>query len=187
MILYREGVFFLTNKKIKKLVLCALLSAICYILTLFTSIPALYTKGFVNLGDLSVALCAYVAGGAFGALSASIGSVLADISMGFALYAPATFIIKGIMALIESYFFIKAKHSKKRVNIVLNFIFGCVLAEAFMVMGYFAFEYLLYGIAAAVSVTGNVIQSLVSVVASLAVIPVFKNNKIISKMSESMK
>jgi uncharacterized membrane protein len=41
--------------------------------------------------------------GPFAAISAAIGSALADLIVGYSLYMPATFLIKGLMGLISGF------------------------------------------------------------------------------------
>ncbi|MBQ3131681.1 MAG: ECF transporter S component, partial [Clostridia bacterium] len=83
------------------------------------------------------------------------GSGLADILLGSALYAPATFVIKGLMALIA------AKLLKKgSMRIPRLLVSGIV-----MVAGYFAYECIIYGASVAVlSVPANLIQAVLGAV-----------------------
>ena len=62
-------------------------------------------KGYINLGDAIVLLCAFLLPPSYAFFAAGIGSMLADIFSGYAVYAPATFIIKGLMALAAYFIF----------------------------------------------------------------------------------
>ncbi|MBR6616808.1 MAG: ECF transporter S component, partial [Oscillospiraceae bacterium] len=87
------------HQNIQKLVFSALLASLTCVCTMVIQIPGLTTGGYINLGDSIVLLCAWYAGGFYGAAAAGIGSMMADIFSGYAVYAPATFVIKALMAL----------------------------------------------------------------------------------------
>ena len=87
-------------EKITRLLsLTAVLAAFCCVATLVLVIPS-PTGGYMNLGDTIVLLSCYLLGPAYGAASAAFGSALADLLAGYASYVPATFVIKGLMALL---------------------------------------------------------------------------------------
>ena len=71
---------------------------------------------------------------------------------GFALYAPATFVIKGLVALVAWLLYRKG-------NIVRTLI-AFIAAEAVMVAGYFAFEWFVAREYAVVDILGNSIQGI---------------------------
>ena len=80
----------------QKIVMASLLASLVCVATMVIKVPMPY--GYANLGDSIVLLAGWVLSPLYGFLASAIGSVLADILSGFALYAPATFIIKGLMA-----------------------------------------------------------------------------------------
>lgn len=55
-------------------------------------------NGFVNLGDCFVLLSGWLLGPWWGGAAGGIGSMLADLLLGYGHYAPGTLIIKGLMA-----------------------------------------------------------------------------------------
>lgn len=81
---------------IKKLVLAALFGALAYIGFAFLriDIPIGFTKTAFHLGNIFVILASLILGGWVGGLSGSIGLTLADLTSGYALYAPTTFVLK---------------------------------------------------------------------------------------------
>ena len=85
--------------KIKKLVIASMFAALCCVSTLVVQIPT-PTQGYLHLGDAVVLLCGWVLGPVWGGLAAGIGSMMADVFGGFILYAPATFLIKGGVAVL---------------------------------------------------------------------------------------
>ena len=81
------------SQKLINIVTASLLAALCCVGTLVLQIPT-PTGGFVNLGDTVILLSAFLLSPVYAALSAGIGSMLADIIAGYPQYAPATFVIK---------------------------------------------------------------------------------------------
>ena len=85
--------------KTQKLVLSAMLAALVCVTTRIVKIPSPF-QGYLNLGDCIVLFCGWVLSPVYGFFAAGIGSALADLFSGYLVYAPATFLIKGVMALI---------------------------------------------------------------------------------------
>ena len=75
-----------------------MLAALCCVATMIIKIPS-PLKGYLNLGDCIVLLSGFMLSPLYGFLAAGIGSALADVFSGYVVYAPATFLIKGLMAL----------------------------------------------------------------------------------------
>ena len=88
------------NKKLKKIVIAALLAALTFVATSIIKVPTIGTNGYVNIGDVVVLIAAWYLGGLYGALAAGIGSALADLLAGYGTYVPGTFGIKFVMALV---------------------------------------------------------------------------------------
>ncbi|MDD3920920.1 MAG: ECF transporter S component [Eubacteriales bacterium] len=149
-----------SDPAVRKLVLGGLLSAAILLLTIVVAIPVPGLAGaYVNLGDTGVYLAAYLLG-PYGALAAGIGSMLADILLGSALYAVPTLFIKGLMALLAWLFMKKLKRP-----LALTF------AGLIMPTGYFAFEAMLYGAPTALlGIPANLVQWAVGVLLGLTVI-----------------
>lgn len=154
------------NTKTKKIVIASLLAALTCVATMLIKIPS-PLKGYLNLGDCVVLLSGWLLSPLYGFLSAGIGSALADIFSGYVLYAPATFAIKGIMALIV-YFIHKSR------------IAGGIVAEIFMVLGYFVFEGFMYGFApSAVNIIPNALQGVAGLILGLVLIKIFEKHNIL--------
>ena len=101
----------------------------------------------------------------YGAAAGGIGSALADILSGYAVFAPGTFVIKALIAVIAAAI-LKALGSKTKAAPIVASIAG----EAWMVLGYFLYEsiFLRYGLAAAGSIGGNAIQAVAGVILASA-------------------
>ena len=144
----------------KRITFTAVFAALCFVSTFIITIPL--PNGYFNVGDVFVLLSGWLLGPIYGAVAAATGSALADLLSGFAIYAPATFIIKGADAaiawLVWSTF--KAVIKKPSYDFVCRAI-SAVLAETAMVFGYFLFECILYSFTgAAVALLGNTMQGL---------------------------
>lgn len=128
----------------QKLVWAGLFTALTVVATMVIRVPTL--TGYCNVGDSLVILSAFLLGPTWGAVAAGLGSALADLLSGYIIYSPATLVIKGLMALAAGAILISAK----KKNDLRSAILASVVAEIIMVAGYFAYELIIYGIAAAV-------------------------------------
>ena len=134
----------------------AIFAAIACILTMIIQIPVPTTAGYINIGDLGVMLAGLIFGPIIGFISGGVGSALADIFLGFPLYAPITFIVKGlegfVVGLIANP---RIFHGKRTYKDILAVISGGIL----MVLGYFIVQLFIFGIVAAlIEVPGNLFQ-----------------------------
>ncbi len=161
--------------KTQKIVLASLFAAIICIATLVIKIPT-PLKGYINLGDGMVLLAGWLLPLPYAFLASAIGSLLADVFLGYIIYAPATFIIKGLMAIVvQSCYKILSSKSHN----VTACIISAFLAELLMVGGYYIFEGFLYGFAPSlVNIPANSIQALAGIVVGTVCVNVFKNHKI---------
>ncbi len=157
----------------RKLVFASLFSALTFVCT-YLSFPIVI--GYVNLGDCFVILSGLILG-PYGIASAIIGSVICDLILGYAVYIPATFIIKGVMALIV-YLIAHKKYSLPRQLI------SAFLAEIVMVAGYFLYECFCMGmgLGAVASIPYNCLQGAVAIVSSTLFYIVLDKTKIIKRM-----
>ena len=163
------------NVKTKRIVMTALMASLVCVATMLIKIPT-PMKGYVNIGDCIVLLCGWLLPPWYGFAAAGLGSALADLFSGYITYAPATFVIKGAMALLV---FICFKLMSKRLGRLPSQIIGGAMAEIFMVLGYFVFEGFLYGFApSAVNIPANGVQGIVGLVVGIALIKVMERLKI---------
>lgn len=155
-----EGVGRTRRVSLKKLCFAALFAAITCIGT-FISVPL--PIGYFNLGDIFVLSGALLIGPVWGAVAAGLGSALADIFMGFVAYAPATFVIKALVAATAVTVFSAFERVAKRERSLSAWWLVCaVLAECVMVGGYFFYEAVVlgYGLGAVASLPGNCVQGI---------------------------
>ena len=163
------------NTKTKKIVMAALMAALASVATMIIKIPS-PLKGYLNLGDCIVLTAGWLLSPTYGFLAAGLGSALADVFSGYVTYAPATFIIKGLMALIAFYGF---KLLNKKIGNLPSRIISGIVAEIVMILGYFVFEGFLYGfIPSAVNIPANGVQGIAGLIIGVILIKVFEKSKI---------
>ena len=157
----------MSDKKIRTMVMAAVLAALACVATMVIQIPS-PMNGYVNLGDCFVLLSGWLLGPWWGAAAGGIGSMLADLLLGYGHYAPGTLVIKGLMALVGALVF-KAMGKKSAAALVSG-----VVSEVIMVVGYFGYAGLLLGkgIGAAASIPGNLVQGTVGLVAGFLLLQV---------------
>ena len=164
------------NNKTKKIVMAAMFAALCCVATMIIKIP-LPLKGYLNLGDCVVLLAGWMLNPVYGFLVAGLGSALADLFSGYVVYAPATFVIKGLMALVAFYGF-KLLH-RKLGNLPSRIITG-ITAEAVMILGYFVFEGFLYGFGpSVVNIPANGVQGIAGLIFGCVLVKVFEKSKLL--------
>ena len=163
------------HTKIKNLAIAALIAALACVATMIIKIPS-PMKGYINLGDCVVLLAGWILSPGYGFLAAGLGSALADVFSGYATYAPATFVIKGAMALIA---FACAKLMTKKIGVFPAQLIGGVLAEIAMVLGYFIFEGFLYGFAPSmVNIPANAVQGVAGIIIGLLLIKILERARL---------
>ena len=159
----------------QKIVTGSLLATLCCVATMIIKIPS-PLKGYLNLGDCVVLLAGWLLSPLYGFLAAGVGSALADVFSGYVTYAPATFIIKGLMALIAYFGF---KILKDKIGNLPSRIVSGIVAEVIMVLGYFVFEGFLYGfIPSIVNIPANAVQGVAGIIIGTILIKVFEKSKI---------
>ena len=166
---------------VRSLTLSGLFAAIVCIMTLVVKVPS--PTGYTNLGDGAILLGAFLLGPSFGFLAGGIGSMLADLLLGYGAYAPGTFLIKGGIALIAALLCALFRRAG-RLHAPAR-IFSCVVGEVFMVLGYLFYETVVlgYGFAALQSVPANLVQGLFGVTLAELVYHLLERTPVIRKGS----
>lgn len=155
--------------------MAAMLAALVCVATIIIKVPS-PLNGYINLGDAIVLLSGWLLSPIYAALAAGVGSMLADLFSGYAIYAPATLVIKGIMALLA---YCLSSLLRAKAGDVLSKIIGGVVAEIWMVAGYFIFEGILYGfVPSLANIPANAVQGALGLVIALLLIKIFEKSKI---------
>ena len=168
----------------KKIVLTALFTALITIATLFIRIPL--PLGYVNLGDAFILLSVFILGPLYGTIASAIGSSVADL-IGYAVYAPGTLVIKGLMALVACLIY-RAIFSATKKSLLAEIVAG-IIGALIMAFGYFLYETLLFTTAAVaiVNVPYNLIQGGLGIAIAVTVMRVLISTKTIEKLNGNPK
>ena len=168
------------RSSIYEFVLAAMFAALAFAATNIVHIPVPATNGYIHLGDCVVLLGAFLLGPLYGAAAGGIGSAMADILSGYALYAPGTFIIKVAVAVVAGLLIHILSRRTKAAP-----VFAGICGELIMIFGYFVYESLVlrYGLAAAGSIVGNAVQAAAGVVFSALLYTALVRVPMIKKMT----
>ena len=148
------------SEKTYTIVMTAMMTCLVLLTTYAFKIPTPF-QGYVHLGDAMIFLSVLTVGRKNGAVAAAFGSAMADLLGGYVAFAPWTFVIKGLMALVMGWFIDymvkKEKKTFKIAGVPLVEIIGMVIAGIVMVLG--------YGVADAV-LAGNIMTGILSMPAN---------------------
>lgn len=161
------------DNRTKVITKIGVLIAITVLMTMVISIPIVGGNGYVNLGDMVIFIAALLLNRKYAFIVGGVGSFLADIFLGYSLYAPASFIIKGLEGFIAG--------SLLDTNIGKKYpLIASIIAGIWMAFGYYIFEIFIYGAKGAiVSVPANLIQGLVGAVVANLLFKALKASKIL--------
>ena len=152
------------KNRTKLLCLSAIFSALVFVITAYLHLPTY--NGYVHFGDGLIFLAACILPMPYSVAVGVIGAMLADLLTGFAVWAPGSMAIKGLMALLFS--------SKAKTIITARNLLMLLPAAFISVAGYYFYEVLITGSFAAslAGIPGSLAQavasSIVFVVAGVA-------------------
>lgn len=151
----------------RTIVINALFIALTLVATMFINLrlPIPGNGGLIHLGNVPLFIAAFVFGRRTGAIAGAFGMGLFDIIMGWAAWAPFTFVIVGTMGYVAGLISEKVPGNKALVNTI-----AVAVALIIKIVGYYFTEVILYSnwIVPFGSIPGNVMQV---VVAGIIVIP----------------
>ncbi|WP_346912997.1 ECF transporter S component [Clostridium sp.] len=131
---------------IVKIVQIGLMAALTYIATAFIAIPV-GDNAVLHIGDAVLFLCAILLGKKRGAVAAAIGMTFFDLFSPYYIWAPFTFVIKGVMAYIAGAIAYRGGFEGEKF---WNNLFAFIVAGIVMIFGYFlaggCLNHFLYGI-----------------------------------------
>lgn len=163
----------MNSSKVKTIVFSALMAALTTAATMVIHIPSAF-GGYIHLGDGLVLLSGMLLGPVAGAAAGGIGSMMADVLSGYALYAPATLIIKALAAFSGGYLYLHLPYRRQAGGFrTIPFLTAGMVCSAVVTGGYFIFELAVYNWAAAMAnVPFNLIQNFFSLIAARVLFPV---------------
>ena len=158
----------------RQIALYGLFIALVYIATRWINIPGPTAGGLFHLGNVMAFTIAIVFGKKAGAISAAVGMALFDLSTGFAVWAPSTFIIRFAMGYIIGYL---ACDDNIKINKNIKIAISIIIATIIMIGGYYITEVIILGnwIAPLQSVWSNFIQCVVGAVGAVPISLVLKS------------
>lgn len=112
----------------------AVFAAATTIGTMVVTIPV--GPGVFNVGEIVIYTAAFLFGGVVGGLAGGVGAAAADVILGFGMWAPITFVVKGLEGFVVGQL---AGPSAKSKAIAV------ALGAPFMIVGYFIAAYFLVG------------------------------------------
>lgn len=143
----------------RKLTYGGLMGALVFLGTYILAFPI--PNGYLNLGD-GIILISSVILGPFAAFPAAVGSILADIAAGYAIYVPFTFVIKGLVAFVPAIILRNKKLTWKAL------IVPFAIAELIMVAGYFIADTILWDLGGIAAVPFNLLQGTFGLIIGVA-------------------
>lgn len=142
------------NNKVKLMCTSAIFVALVYVFTAFIHVPV--HTGYAHTGDAFIYLAASMLPMPYAVFAGAFGAFLADFTGGYALWAPASAVIK---ALTVIFFTHKEKQLINKRNII-----ALILSALLCMGGYYLYEAIITQnfIAPTAGIVGNIMQSLVS-------------------------
>lgn len=131
-----------SSSTVRNIVLIAAFAALTLLATSILKIPT-PTMGYIHIGDTFVILSGVFLGPLAGGLAAGIGSGLSDLLGGYPVWAPGTFVIKFLTAMVTAFIFKafeKAATSKNKKLFPAAVPVSGVIGEIVMVIGYFFYN-----------------------------------------------
>ena len=174
---------FFTKDKILKMRVAAMFAALICVATLLIQVPA-PNGGFLNFGDCFILIACWILGPVYGFPAGGIGSAIADL-IAYPVYAPGTFVIKGLIAVVASlvaHVFIK----KNEKLWLVGHITGAVAGECVMIAGYFTYDavFMQLGFAGAwLNMPFNLIQGGFGAVLGVILIQVIARTGVLKKLN----
>jgi uncharacterized membrane protein len=153
-----------------KIIAIAIFAALVFVVT--SQIPPIpiATSGYFNIGETTIYIAALIFGPLVGAMAGGIGSALSDAFLGFGLFAPGTFFIKGAEGLIVGFLNITLR--KRISNLTVCATISVLAGGLEMVAGYFLYEQFVIGYPFAVAlaeVPFNIVQMLIGLIVAIPV------------------
>ena len=142
------------TQKTKYICLAAVMAAIIFVFTQFFHIPS--HTGYTHIGDAFVYLAGALLPWPYAICAGAVGAALADLLGGYAIWAPASILIKALTALCFT-----AKHDKLLCR---RNLFALVPAFVLCAGGYYGYEALITRnlVAPLAGIPGYTIQVLAS-------------------------
>jgi uncharacterized membrane protein len=159
-----------SNKRTFNLILTSMLIALVFVATILLNIklPITANGGLVHLGTAMLFIVSILFGPKKGAIAGAVGMGLFDLFAGWTLWAPFTFVARGLQGYIVGK--VAWSFARKGNSIAFN-ILGIIISIPVMLGVYYICEGVLYAnwIAPVASIPGNIVQNVVGICVAIPV------------------
>jgi energy-coupling factor transport system substrate-specific component len=118
----------------------AVMTALVLSLT-FVHIAQTPIGGYIHLGDIAIYFASFAFGPWIGMVAGGLGTGLADVLSGYAVYSPLSLIAHGLQGFVAGWIFRSARTQSLKEG--LRLIFGVIAGSIILVAGYFLGESLI--------------------------------------------
>lgn len=170
------------KNKTSNIALNSIFVALIFISAQLINIPTAI-GGVINVTDSIILLSSIILTRNNATLVSGTGAFMAEIISPYAIFAPATLIIKSSMAFVANTLFNKLNIKNEVIRMLISF----TVAELIMISGYFIYQafFLQLGIyVASLDIVNNIIQAIASIVIAIflakLVKPIFNQTKAVT-------
>lgn len=163
-----------SNARTFDLIITSMLIALVFVATIMLNIklPITANGGLVHLGTAMLFIASILFGPKKGAIAGAFGMALFDLISGWTLWAPFTFVARGLQGYIVG----KIAWSYRNGNSIVFNLVATIASIPVMLAVYYICEGVLYGswIIPAASIPGNIVQNVVGICVAIPVCVVLK-------------
>ena len=139
---------------LKLMCISGIFAAVVFVVTAYLHVPTY--NGYVHFGDGFIFIAACILPMPYSVIVGVVGAMLADLLTGYAMWAPGSMIIKGLLALL---FTCKAKRIITGRNLIM-----LIPAAVISAGGYYLYESLITGnfVSSLMGIPGSTVQAVAS-------------------------
>ena len=139
---------------LKLMCISGIFAAVVFVVTAYLHVPTY--NGYVHFGDGFIFIAACILPMPYSVIVGVVGAMLADLLTGYAMWAPGSMIIKGVLALL---FTCKAKRIITGRNLIM-----LIPAAVISAGGYYLYESLITGnfVSSLMGIPGSTVQAVAS-------------------------
>ncbi|WP_214846183.1 ECF transporter S component [Exiguobacterium sp. S90] len=159
-----------SSTRTRQLVITSMSIALVFVATFFINIklPIVANGGLVHMGTAMLFIIALLFGPRTAMIAGAVGMGLFDIVSGWTLWAPFSFVGRGLQGFVVGY--IAWTYGRKATNVSVN-VLAMIASVPFMLGVYYICEGILYSnwIAPVASIPGNLVQNVVGILVAIPV------------------
>lgn len=103
----------------REIAMAAAFIAMVFLSTSLFYIALISSTGFFNIGEAFIYLAALIGGPIVGALAGGIGAAMADMVLGYGVYAPGTLIFKGLEGFTVGFLYQTGRRIDQKIRLVI--------------------------------------------------------------------